>query len=155
MRLLIFEVLPRLCRLILVVAGLAIVHHNAFALCVVQQEDGKWKNADPYTNSLTGIQLRFICQDQILNGQLYPPGPPWYARIFGKCYPTDCNWGEVGAQKLSTGHVYAFYDQGFAKRYVYARMSAYRPGQLWVYVWTDFADPARADYGVHNWFVRE
>jgi hypothetical protein len=51
----------------------------------------------------------------------------------------------VGAQRLTSGHVYAFYNQGFAKRHVWARMSAYRPGQLWVYTWTDFTDPVRRE----------
>jgi hypothetical protein len=62
------------------------------------------------------------------------------------------DWGEVGAQRLSSGHIYAVYDQGFARRYVYAKMSQYRPGQLWVYTWTDFTDP---DYELQNWFVRQ
>jgi hypothetical protein len=75
--------------------------------------------------------------------------------IFGRCTPTDCDWGEIGAQRLSTGHIYAVYNQGFATRYVYARMSQYRPGQLWVYTYTDFADPGRPDYELQNWFVRE
>jgi hypothetical protein len=134
---------------------IALLPVPAHASCAAQQEDGNWVNTDPNTRSLTRIQLRFVCQDQVLNGQLYPPGPPWYVHVFGKCHPTDCDWGEVGAQRLSTGHVYALYDQGFAKRYVYARMSQYRPGQLWVYTWTDFTDPNRPDYGVHNWFRRQ
>ena len=124
------------------------------ALCAAQEEDGSWTNTDPNTRSLTRIQLRFVCQDQILNGQPYPPGPPWYTHVFGKCSPTDCDWGEVGAQRLSSGHIYAYYDQGFAKRHVWARMSQFRPGQLWVYTFTDFTDPNRPDYDVHNWFRR-
>jgi hypothetical protein len=124
------------------------------ALCAQPEEEGNWENTDPNTRSLTRIQLRFVCQDQILNGEPYPPGPPWYVHVFGKCHPTDCDWGEVGAQRLSSGHIFAFYDQGFARRYVYARMSQYRPGQLWVYTWTDFTDPSRPDYDVHNWFRR-
>ena len=127
---------------------------EALALCATQEEEGSWVNTDPNTRSLTRIQLRFVCQDQILNGQPYPPGPPWYVHVFGKCHPTDCDWTEVGASRLGTGHVYAVYRQGYATRYVYARMSAYRPGQLWVYTWTDFTNPARPDYGVHNWFHR-
>lgn len=128
---------------------------QAHALCLAQPEDGKWINADSQTQSLTRIELRYICQDQILNGQLYPPGPPWYVHVWGKCSPQDCDWDEVGAARLSTGHVFAIYDQGFARRYVYARMSQYRPGQLWVWTYTDFTDPNRPDYAVHNWFVRE
>ena len=138
------------------IIGTAIeLQQPAYASCVQPQEEGNWRNADQNTRSLTRIQLRFVCQDQILNGQLYPPGPPWYVHIFGKCHPTDCDWSEVGAQRLSTGHVYATYDQGFAKRYVYAKMSQYRPGQLWVYTFTDFTDPNRPDYEVHNWFARQ
>jgi hypothetical protein len=127
---------------------------RAEALCIQPQEEGNWVNTDPNTRSLTRIQLRFVCQDQILNGEPYPPGPPWYMHIFGKCTPTDCDWGEVGARMLGTGHVFGTYDHGFARRRVWARMSQYRPGQLWVYTWTDFTD-GRQDYGVHNWFRRQ
>lgn len=127
---------------------------DARAQCLVQKEAGNWRNADPATRSLTRIQLRFTCQDQILNGEPYPPGPPWHIHVFGKCHPTDCDWGEVGAERLSSGHIFGRYDQGFARRYVYARMSQYRPGQLWVYTYTDFADPNRPDYDVHNWFIK-
>ena len=127
----------------------------AQALCIQPDEEGNWTNTDPNTRSITRIDLRFICQDVILNGEPYPPGPPWYIHVWGKCHPTDCNWGEVGAQWLSAGDfVYGFYDQGFAKRYVYAKMSAYRPGQLWVWMYTDFTDPGRADYAVNNWFTK-
>ncbi|MCH7840686.1 MAG: hypothetical protein IID38_10695 [Planctomycetes bacterium] len=138
-----------------VLLSAGVVSQPAYALCAAQPEDGRRENADPQTRSLTRIQLRFVCQDQILNGQLYPPGPPWYVHIFGKCSPSDCDWDEVWAQRLSSGHIYTFYDQGFARRHFYARMSQYRPGQLWVYTWTNFTNPNRRDYGVHNWFRRE
>lgn len=123
--------------------------------CILPPEQGQWRNADPATRSLTRIHLRFVCQDLIINGEPHPPGPPWFVHVWGKCHPSDCDWGEVGARELSSGHVFAFYDHGFAKRYVFAKMSMFRPGQLWVYTFTDFVDPGRPDYGVHNWFVRE
>ncbi len=123
--------------------------------CILPTEMGGWTNADPNTRSLTHIELRFVCQDQILNGELYPPGPAWYVHILGKCSPTDCDWGEVGARRLESDHIFATYDHGFARRYVYARMSQYRPGQLWVYTYTDFVSPSRPDYAVHNWFTRD
>lgn len=145
----------RFATLLVALVVMTLFQEPAHALCVQPQEEGNWRNADQNTNSLTHIQLRFVCQDQILNGQPYPPGPPWYTHIFGKCHPTDCDWGEVGAQQLSGGHVYAMYGQGFARRYVYAKMSQYRPGQLWVYTWTDFTDPNRPDYALHNWFIRQ
>lgn len=133
---------------------LALLPERADALCATQEEHGQWINTDASTRSLTRIELRFVCQDQILNGEPYPPGPPWHVHVFGSCVPTDCDWGEVGAQRLGSNHIYAVYNQGYARRHVWARMSQYRPGQLWVYTWTDFADPGRPDYGVHNWFRR-
>lgn len=126
----------------------------ASASCIVPPEDGRWQNVDPNTRSLTRVDLRFVCQDVILNGQPHPPGPPWYMHLWGKCHPSDCNWGEVGATRLPSGHVYATYDQGFAKRYVYARMSVVFPGRLWVWTWTDFTDPSRPDYSSSNYFER-
>ncbi len=131
------------------------VPEPAQASCIQPQEEGSWRNADPNTRSLSRIKLRFVCQDVILNGEPYPPGPPWYVHVRGKCSPTDCDWGEVGARQLGSGHIYAFYDFGFAKYYVFSRMSAFRPGQLWVWTWTNFTDPGRADFGTHDWFVRE
>jgi hypothetical protein len=124
------------------------------ALCATPAEAGNWINVDSNTQSLTRVNLRFVCQDQILNGQPYPPGPPWYTRVFGRCTPSDCDWQEVGSQQLTSGYVYSVYTQGFATRYVWAKMSAYRPGQLWVYTYTDFADPNRPDYEMNNWFRR-
>lgn len=149
------NVTMKLTALILVFLMMVFFQQTAHAVCVQPQEEGSWRNADGNTDSLTRIKLRFVCQDRIVNGEPYPPGPPWYVHIFGKCHPTDCDWGEVGAQSISSGHIYAVYDQGFAKRYVYAKMSINRPGQLWVYTWSNFMDPSREDYESHNWFVRE
>lgn len=129
----------------------------AHALCAEQPEDGSWVNSDPNTRSLTRAKLRFICQDQVRNGQIYPPGPPWYIHLWGKCHPTDCDWGEVGAQWRTVGtrdYIYTVYHHGFATRYVYADMSQSRPGQLWIWMWTNFTDPGRSDYASSNWFRR-
>ena len=124
-------------------------------MCLAQEESGKWRNSDPNTRSLRRIELRFVCQDQILNGEPYPPGAPWYIHVFGSCEPTDCDWHEVPADRLTSGYVLGRYKQGYAKRFVYARMSQLYPGQLYVYTWTDFKDEARNDYASTNWFVRE
>ena len=138
-----------------VILAFMLVAPLAYGQCIQPPEEGTWINTDPNTRSIPRIQLRFVCQDQILNGQPYPPGPPWYVHVWGACSPTNCDWGEVGAQRLGSGFIYATYDQGFARRYVYAKMSQYRPGQLWVYIWTDFTDPGRADYAINAWFHRQ
>jgi len=150
----------RLSRLFALCSGMLVlfmVATPAKAQCIAQQEVGSWVNADPNTRSLTRADLRFTCQDQVLNGEPYPPGPPWHVHLWGKCSPTDCDWSEIGADSVTIGsrtYVHAIYHQGFATRYVYADMSLYRPGQLWIWMWTDFADPGRADYESQNWFIR-
>jgi hypothetical protein len=150
----------RLSRLFALCSGMLVlfmVATPAKAQCIAQQEVGSWVNADPNTRSLTRADLRFTSQDQVLNGEPYPPGPPWHMHLWGKCSPTDCDWSEIGADSVTIGsrtHVHAIYHQGFATRYVYADMSLYRPGQLWIWMWTDFADPGRADYESQNWFIR-
>lgn len=125
---------------------------GTYASCITPLEEGIWKNIDANTRSITKIVIRFQCQDQILNGQPYPPGAPFYLRLFGKCSPTDCDWGEAESTRLNSGWLYSTYDQGFARRYVYARMSQRYPGKLFVYVYTDFRDSSRKDYSVANWF---
>jgi hypothetical protein len=134
----------------------------ALAQCSAPFEQGKWINNDSATRGITRIEVTFSCNDQVLcgvdeNGKVTcsTPGAPFRLHLWGKCHPSDCDWNEVGAQRIPAGHIYAFYDQGFAKRYVYAKMSIYRPGQLWLYIWTDFTDPARPDYASNNWFRRE
>lgn len=120
-------------------------------------EYGDWVNADPATRSITRAHLRDCQPVTRCSGDIctivHDAG--WTMRLFGACHPTDCDWGwSAGQFRLSTGQIYSFYDQGFAKRYVWAAMSAYRPGQLWIAIRTDFVDPNRADYESQNWFVR-
>ena len=127
----------------------------SYGLCVTPFEEGQWSNIDSNTRGITRVNVRFICQDQILNGvPCCPPGPEFYVHIYGKCHPTDCDWGEVGAQGLNSGFIYATYDQGFAKRYVYLKKSKYRPNTLWMYMYTDFTNPNRRDYSMQQWFKK-
>jgi len=130
--------------------GLSLIAGSASASCLFPQEDGNWRNVDRSTRSITTTNIDFTCQDVILKGQR--PGPSWHLRLWGSCSPTDCDWGKKAARKLDSGWIYAYYDQGFAKRHVYARMSG--ADRLRVYIRTDFSDPARADYNSDNTFVR-
>ena len=87
---------------VLGVGLLQVLPSSGDSSCVVQPENGSWLNADANTRSFTAVDLRFVCQHQILNGELYPPGRPWYVHVFGKCHPTDFGWYEVGAQRFSS-----------------------------------------------------
>jgi hypothetical protein len=125
------------------------------ALCVTPTEAGNWVNYDSNTRSITRINVRFQCQDQVLNGRPYPPGDPFYLHLYGACHPTDCDWGERGARQDSNGWIRTTINHGFATRYVWVK--AYRQNSkdwLRVYIWTDFVDPARQDYASDEWFVR-
>ncbi len=138
------------------IAGILLTGSSVQALCLQPEEEGHWKNYDPDTRGITKVQVRFVCQDQVLNGQLYPPGPPYYVHLWGSCHPTDCDWGEVGAYKDSNGWIRTTYNQGFATRYVWVKAyTGYTIDWLRVYIWTDFKDPNRKDYAMNHWFNRK
>jgi hypothetical protein len=123
--------------------------------CAEQPEEGTWVPVAP-NDFITKVGIRLNCQDQILNGEPYPPGAPWYIHLWGKCHPADCDWGEAGGQRLHSGALYFFYNQGFAKRYVYAQIVAgAHPAELWVHVVTVFTDPNRRGYVVDNRYRRD
>ena len=118
------------------------------ALCAAPREEGTWVNRDSSTRSIARVQVLFDCKDTVPR----TPGPTWKTHLFGACSPTDCDWGEAGGEQNKTGYIYTFYNQGYAKRYVYTRMSQRYLGNLYVYIWTDFVDPSRSDYKSENWF---
>jgi hypothetical protein len=137
------------------IAGLALNVSPALALCVTPEEQGEWVNYNSNTRSITKINVRFQCQDQILNGQPYPPGFPYYLHLFGACHPTDCDWGEVGARRNSSGWIRTTINQGFATRDVWVKAyTGYPQDWLRVWIWTDFRDANRTDYASDDWFNR-
>jgi hypothetical protein len=131
---------------------------RADALCSGHSpEYGTWVNADPNARGIAQIQLQDCQPVSSCSGDIcsivHDAG--WRMRVWGKCSPTNCDWGwSTPTFETLSARIYGFYDQGFAKRKVYAKMSEYRPGQLWVYWETDFVDPNRPDYTLQEWFVR-
>lgn len=137
------------------ITGLTLAASPAHALCMTPAEEGEWVNYDSGTRSITRINVRFQCQDQVLNGRPYPPGSPYYLHLFGACHPTDCDWGEAGAERdRNNGWIRTTIHHGFATRYVWVKAYRYY-GQDWlrVYIWTDFHD-GRQDYASDDWFRR-
>ena len=136
--------------------------HSAFAQCVVPFEQGTWFNIDATTRGITKIDVGFTCNDQILcgidaNGNVTcsTPGAPFHVHLWGKCHPTDCDWGTVDGNEHYVGSVrwvYSFYDHGFAKRYVYIKPSVLHPGMLYLWMYTNFTDPSRTDYVFTGWY---
>jgi hypothetical protein len=140
--------------LLLALLGCSLPVPNAHASCLEPHEAGQWTNVVPDMRSVVSIDLRFICQDHILNGAPYPPGPEWYVHAVGRCEPIDCDWHEDGAERLATTHIYAVFAQGSARRYVYLRLSQSQQDLLWAWIYTDFRDPTRGNYGAYDWFRR-
>lgn len=133
------------------------------ASCIDPFEDGTWLNDDLNTRGIRRVVVGFTCNDVIhcsvdANGNVHceEPGPPWTVRLFGACSPSDCDWGAATGQDYYTADgarwIYAFYDQGFAKRYVFLKPSSLYPGHLFMWMFTDFTSPSRPDYVMRNWF---
>ncbi len=140
--------------LLLALLGSSLPAARARASCLEPREAGQWTNITPATRSLVSIDLRYICQDRILNGAPYPAGPEYYVHAVGRCRPVDCDWHEVGAQRLASALIFAVFEQAGARRYVYLRISKSKPDLLWAWIYTDFKDPTRSSYGVYDWFRR-
>lgn len=156
---------PRLNRRLLLAGGLVAAAllavgaqpERAEALCTTPPEYGTWVNADRNTRGIARIRITNCHPITTCSGDTCSTTHDvgWRMRVWGKCTPTNCDWGWSAPRlKTASGKVYGFYHQGFAKRYVWAKMSAHRRGQLWVGWRTDFVDPARADYERHEYFVR-
>jgi hypothetical protein len=148
----------------LVVLGL-IVFKAAIAhagLCITPPENGTWRNNDTATNNITWVVFRLECRDAsrtVCNGNICTTTsavePHYFVKVWGKCHPTDCYWGEAEAFPQTGGNegwYLAHYNQGFAHRWVWVRTYPQWPGWLRVYIWNDFVDPGRADYVIDEWF---
>jgi len=139
---------------------------NAYAgLCVTPPETGSWRNSNSATRSITSIAFRMECRSanwgtcsgNICTTTVGAVSPHYFIKLWGKCYPQDCYWGEAEGTKQTGAYDgwYRFnFDQGFARRYVWVKTYPQWPGWLRLYIWTDFADPRRADYAIDEWFRR-
>jgi hypothetical protein len=131
-------------------------------MCIIPPEEGSWENNDPQTRGITRAEFRMECRDASVttcSGGIcrttFAVKAHYFIHLFGSCSPLDCDWGEVEGERLSgslEGWYRFFYDQGFAKRYVYARTYPAWPDSLRIWIYTDFTDPARAGYSMDNWF---
>ena len=134
----------------------------AAAQCRAPFEQGKWVNNDAATRGITRIEVNFSCNDVVLcgvdeNGNVHcsTPGAPYRLHLWGKCHPSDCDWGPVdGNDRMigSTKWIYSYYDHGFARRYVYLKPSVIHPGNLFLWMYTNFTDPGRTDYVFTGWY---
>jgi len=120
---------------------------TARAQCISSPMSGQWVSVDPATRGLTKASVTVGCCDQVQNG-VPVCSPPDSVHLFGRCHPTDCDWGTItGHLQSSNGRrLTAVYNQGFAKRTV--QIDNLANGELRVRVFTDFVDPHRRDYNL-------
>ena len=119
---------------------------------------GDWRNITT-TNSMTRVVVDFTCNDVILcdiNGHC-TGGDSYYAmRPFGKCSPTDCNWGRLRAYDMGDGWIRSIYNFGFKTSHVWLKTyDYYGLTYLRVWVFNDFtAADGRTDYTTDEWMLR-
>ena len=139
---------------------------EVYSQCVRPFEVGNWTNTDPNTRGITHIRVDFTCNDVVLcgidsNGNIncQPPAPPFQVHLWGKCHPSDCDWGAVAGNYFYTSDgstwIYSYYNHGFARRYVYVKRSSIYPDRLYLWMYTRFTDGSgRANYIFRGWFNR-
>lgn len=135
----------------LVVVGITLTATPAQATCIgTSPATGSWHNTDPNTNSITRVVVDWGCPDQ---GAYHPAGS---IRVFGKCHPTDCDWGTRRTYAETGGWERARYDHSWATKHVWIKpYSFYGRTYLRVWVYTDFT-PAdgRKDYVTDVWMLK-
>jgi hypothetical protein len=142
-----------LVRLGLAALVIAAIPSDAQALCAAQQMEGTWRNANSLTTGITRIQITFPCNDTRPSN----PAPPTI-RVWGKCSPTDCDWGteEIICTFFSEAagqytHIVAVYNHGYAERSLEAYLLD--DGRLFLSNETTFTD-GRRDYSKGEFFVK-
>ncbi|WP_432478228.1 hypothetical protein [Nocardioides sp. GXQ0305] len=130
----------------------------AQALCAGPSPlSGSWRNIDANTTSTTRVELNWGCADQALcdeNGSCaYPAG---WVRVFGRCHPSDCDWGSRTIYVKEDGWRKATYSLSWATKHVWVRPYQYY-GRTYLRVWvqTDFtAADGRQDYTTDVWMLK-
>jgi hypothetical protein len=131
----------------------------AQALCINTPLQGDWHNINASTNAMTRVVVNFSCGDQVLCDQFghCTRSPSGYtAHAWGRCHPTDCDWGVRTAPAMGGDWIRAIYNFGFKTSYVWLKTYMYYGRTyLRVYVVNDFT-PAdgRTDYTTDEWMLK-
>jgi hypothetical protein len=120
---------------------------------------GDWHNINASTNAMTRALVSFTCSDVILcdtTGHCTGGDSYYSTQMFGKCSPTDCNWGRVRAYPQTDGWIKSTYNFGFKTSSVWLKTySYYGLTYLRVWVYNDFTpSDGRTDYTTDEWFLR-
>ena len=119
-------------------ASLAFVGPTARARCDPPPHLGTWI-AHPTRGILARLEVRFLCQDAVINGVPHPIGAPHTLAVWVPCGADRCGWGEVTARFDGTGYA-ATYHEGHATHTLEVRASRVYPGELYVSLFVDAHD---------------
>src|SRR4051812_36389098 len=107
--------------------GVAVTATPAAALCTADPMAGDWHNVNASTNAMTRIIIETCQPITTCSGGVcsttYDAGT--YTTPFGKCSPSDCNWGRKLTQYMSDGWIRTTYNFGFKTSYVWAKNYTY------------------------------
>jgi len=142
------------------VATTAVAPEAANAACA-STLTGTWRNIDANTRSIARVDLTMAtCGDTVQcdadTGQCHRTQTTYRIRVFGKCHPTDCDWGERTTVDAGGGWQQATYQYAWATKQVWVKTYQFY-GRTYLRVWvnTDFT-PAdgRQDYVSDEWMLR-
>jgi hypothetical protein len=120
---------------------------------------GDWRNINANTNAITRALVTFTCNDHVLcdtDGNCTSAESYYSTQLFGKCHPTDCDWGRARAYPMYDGWIRSMYYFGFKTSHVWLKTYNYY-GLTYLRVWVhnDFASwDGRTDYTTDEWFLR-
>lgn len=155
---------PAMATLALLIATLFYTGTASAGLCAVGQvkEVGHWINPDTDTRGITRAIFEEECRGDTqiqCNGNIcgitHGVKLVYTARLWGQCHPTDCYWGKVEGDRLSSGWLRFRYDHGFARRVVWGRIWSGSDNWLRLVVDTDFVSASRDDYRTAAWMKRQ
>ncbi|HVL23260.1 MAG TPA: hypothetical protein VM450_04200 [Thermomicrobiales bacterium] len=133
---------------------------TASALCATPAIEGDWHNVNTNTRSITRAVIRMVdCGDVIRcdeDGNCTGGETTFSGHLFGKCRPTDCDWGTVYGPQRSDGWIRVTYDFGYKTSYVWMKTYTY-PGLTYLRVYVDnrFAPgDGRTNYTTDEWFLK-
>ena len=130
----------------------------AAALCTASPLQGDWRNINASTNAMTRVVVETCQPITTCSGSIcsttYDAGT--FMTPYGKCWPSDCNWGRKQAQYMGDGWIRTIHDFGFKTSHVWAKTYDYYGRtylRLWVY--NDFSpSDGRTDYTTDEWFLK-